>query len=106
MLKNKLVPNSLLPVVLLEEAAVGVPVEAPAVVAEEVVVEHHHSPIHVPIEPQVVVKVSDDRYSHNAPIAMLLVVYKCTYCMLDISIYLSLLSLFSCTILQIKIMKC
>ncbi len=68
MLKNKLAPISLLPVVLVEEEAAEevLVAEVPVVVAAEVVVVHHHTPIHVPIEPQVVVKVSDNKYSQNA----------------------------------------
>ena len=59
MLKNRLVLTSLLPVVAVEE------------VAEVVVVEYHPTtPIHVPIEPQVAVKVSDDTYIHT----------HCTHC--------------------------
>jgi hypothetical protein len=94
MLNNKLEQISLLLVVLVEEAAaaavvVEAAVAAPAVAVlveeEAVVVEYHHTPIHVPIEPQAVVKVSDDIYSHNAPL-LCCSLYQCTCCMLDISI--------------------
>jgi hypothetical protein len=91
MLNNKLEQISLLLVVLVEEAAAAavaaVVVEAAVavLVEEEVVVEYHHTPIHVPIEPQAVVKVSDDIYSHNAPL-LCCSLYQCTCCMLDISI--------------------
>ena len=102
MLKNKLAPISLLPVVLVEEAA-----EVPVVAAvAEVVVVYHHTPIHILLEPQAVVKVSDNKYSQNAPVCY---VARCIEMhMLHVeylSIHLSLLSLFSCTILQIENVK-
>jgi hypothetical protein len=90
MLNNKLEQISLLLVVLVEEAAAAAAVVVEAAVAvlveeEAVVVEYHHTPIHVPIESQAVVKVSDDTYSHNAPL-LCCSLYQCTCCMLDISI--------------------
>jgi hypothetical protein len=94
MLKNKLEQILLLLVVLAEEVVVVVAV---------VVVEYHHTLNHVPIEQQAVVKVSDDTYTHYAPLSCCSL-YKCTCCMLDMYIYPCLV--FSCTILQIKKMKC
>jgi hypothetical protein len=74
-------------VVLVEEEAAAAVEAAVAVLVEEeaVVVEYHHTPIHVRIEPQALVKVSDDIYSHNAPL-LCCSLYQCTCCMLDISI--------------------
>jgi hypothetical protein len=69
MLKNKLEQISLLLVVLVEETAVAVVV---------LLEEHHHILIHVPIELQAVVKVSDDIYSHNA-LLLCCSLYKYTY---------------------------